>query len=84
MARHTMVTIPTVIITMYVSWKADIVAAQYDMDSVWNTKQISQQPNVTWTAPGTQKISNHTNIIWKVCGTQNRYHTNPMSQGQGQ
>jgi hypothetical protein len=36
MPRHTTVTRPTVIITMYVSWKADIVAAQYDMDSVWN------------------------------------------------
>jgi hypothetical protein len=69
---------------MYVSWKADIVAAQYDRDSVWNTKQISQQPNVTWIASGTQKISHHTNIIWKVSGTQNRYHTNPMSQGQAQ
>jgi len=64
-----------VMITMYVSWKADIVAAQYDMDSVWNTKQISQKPNVTWTASGTQKNSHHTNIIWKVSGTQNRYQT---------
>jgi hypothetical protein len=84
MARHTMVTIPMVMITMYVSWKADIVAAQYDMDSVWNMKQISQQPNEKWTTSGTQKISHHANIKWKVSGTQNRYHTNPMSHGQVQ
>jgi hypothetical protein len=75
MARHTTVTIPTVMITIYVSWKADIVAAQYDNDSVWNMKQITQQPNVTRIASGTQKISHHANIIWKVSGMQNRYHS---------
>jgi hypothetical protein len=34
--RHTTVTSPTDIITMYVSWKADNVAAKYDMASVCN------------------------------------------------
>jgi hypothetical protein len=62
MARHTMVTSPMVMSTMYVSWKADMVAAQYDMDSVWKTNQISQQLNVTQTAPA----------------IPNRYYTSPV------
>jgi hypothetical protein len=65
-------------ITMCVSWKADIVAAQYDIDSVCNMKQITQQLNVTLTASGTQKNSHHSNIIWKVSRIQNRYHRSPM------
>jgi hypothetical protein len=82
MATHTMVTIPMVISTMYVSWKADIVAAQYDMDSVWNTKHISHQLNVTRTASEHKTditpAQRDTDSIW----TQNRYHTSPTWHGQ--
>jgi len=31
--------------------KIDITVAQCQMESAWNRKQVSHQPNVKWTGP---------------------------------
>jgi hypothetical protein len=50
--------------------KTDITAAHCYMESVWNTKQISQHPNVTWTGLGIQNritpIHCHRESAWNI------------------
>lgn len=74
MAKHTTVTIPMVIITMYVSWKADIVAAQYDMESVCNIKT-----NITTAQCHMDKIWNIKNFTSCQHHMESVWNTNQIS-----